>query len=198
MLVFTHKKLVLLAMPKTGTTALEAALARKAEVVFRDPPNLKHTGAHHFIQSLGPFLATKDVHDLELICVLRHPISWLGSWYRYRSRPYLDGHPNSTKGISFDTFVNEYLKGKSEPWAQVGKPEKFIRKNSGEVVVDHLFQYEQLDKLIEFLQSRLSYAIDLDEHNVSPLGDMTLSEKTKAKFLRKRPEMFSDWENARR
>ena len=198
MLVFAKKKIALLAMPKTGTSAFEIALSPKADIVFRDPPSLKHTGAQQFNQSLRPLLASKNLHDLELICVLRHPVSWLGSWYRYRSRPYLDGQPNSTKGMTFDTFVNEYLKGKPEPYAQVGKPEKFIRKNGGGILVDHLYQYEQLDLLVDFLQDRLDTAIDLRESNVSPQGDLTLSDNTLAKLMRKRPLMFADWKQAHR
>jgi len=33
---------------------------------------------------------------------MREPISWLGSWYRFRQRPHLDGRPASTKDMSFD------------------------------------------------------------------------------------------------
>ena len=198
MLVFAKKKMVLLSMPKTGTTALEEALGPHADIVLRDPPNLKHTTAHRYNKLLRPYLDTTGVKDLELVCVLRHPISWLGSWFRYRSRPYKDGHANSTKNMAFDDFVNEYQKGKPEHWARVGHPEDFIRLRTGEMIVDHLFQYEQLDKMVLFLQDRLEMDINLRERNVSPQRDLTLSEKTEAKLKRKRPDMFSDWEMARR
>ncbi len=198
MLVFAKKKIALLAMPKTGTTALESALTPHAEITFRDPPAIKHTPAYRYNRLLRPYLETSGVADLELVCAIRHPISWLGSWYRYRSRPSKDGHPNSTKHVSFDEFVNEYLKGKPAPWAHVGSPEKFIRRGSGAVIVDHLFQYEQLDKMVLFLQDRLDLVLDVREENVSPHGDLTLSEKTEAKLKRKRPDMFTDWEMARR
>ncbi len=196
MLVFAKQKLVLLSMPKTGTTALEEALAPKADVVLRNPPNLKHTTAHRFDKYLRPYFETTGTKNLEVVCVVREPISWLGSWFRYRGRPEKNGQPNSTKNRTFDEFVDEYQKGKPQRWAQIGKPEEFIRLGTGEMHVDHLFQYEQLDKLVTFFQDRLKTRIDLRERNVSPLRDLSLTEKTEAKLRRKRATMFTDWESA--
>ena len=48
MLVFWKELLVFLAVPKTGTTALEGALAPNAALVFRDPPILKHTPLYRY------------------------------------------------------------------------------------------------------------------------------------------------------
>ena len=196
MLVFAKQKLVLLSMPKTGTTALEQALAPKADVVLRNPPNLKHTTAHRFDKYLRPYFEMTGTKNLEVVCVVREPISWLGSWFRYRGRPEKNGQPNSTQNRTFDEFVDEYQKGKPQRWAQIGKPEEFIRLGSGEMHVDHLFQYEQLDKLVTFFQDRLNTNIDLRERNVSPLRDLSLTEKTEAKLRRKRATMFTDWESA--
>jgi hypothetical protein len=111
MLVFAKEKLVFLAMPKTGTTALEAALAPRSDMVMRNPPILKHTPAYRYNRFLVPYLEKCGLEDMKVICVVRHPIGWLGSWYRYRQRADVDGHPHSTKTIAFDDFVNEYAKG---------------------------------------------------------------------------------------
>jgi hypothetical protein len=198
MLVFAKEKLVFLAMPKTGTTALEAALAPRSDMVMRNPPILKHMPAYRYNRFLVPYLEKCGLEDMKLICVVRHPIGWLGSWYRYRQRADVDGHPHSTKTITFDDFVNEYAKGEPAGWANVGSPTKFLRRGSGEVIVDHLFQYEQMDKLVSFFEDRLNFKITLKHRNVSPDGDLTLSEKTESKLLRKRPEMYSDWNAAKR
>ena len=42
MLVFWKQKLVILSVPKTGTTAIEAALAPHADIVVSHPPEQKH------------------------------------------------------------------------------------------------------------------------------------------------------------
>jgi hypothetical protein len=48
MLVFWKENLVLLAVPKTGSTALQGALAPRASMVFRDPPKLKHAPCYRY------------------------------------------------------------------------------------------------------------------------------------------------------
>jgi len=197
-LVFAKEKLVFLALPKTGTTALEAALAPRADVVLRNPPNLKHTPAYRYHHQLRPYFDGSGLKNLQLVCILREPVSWLGSWHRYRGRADKDGAENSTRGISFDAFVNEYAKGNPAPFAQLGYPPKFIRRRSGDMIVDHLFQYEQMDKAVAFFEDRLGLSITLDQRNVSPKGDLELSEKTHAKLRRKRAQMFDDWNAALR
>ena len=198
MLVFAKEKLVLLAMPKTGTTALETALAPRSDIVIRNPPNLKHTPAYRYNRFVKPYLEKCGLKDMKLICVVRHPIDWLGSWYRYRQRADIDGHHHSTKTKTFVDFVNEYTKGKPAKWAKVGCPTKFLRIDNGEMIVDHLFQYEQMDKLIKFLESRLDFDVMLKQCNVSPNGDLSLNVSTESKLRRKRPEMYADWNAAKR
>jgi hypothetical protein len=198
MLVFAKEKLVFLAMPKTGTTALETALAPRSDIAIRNPPILKHTPAYRYNRFVKPYLEKSGLKNMKLICVVRHPIGWLGSWYRYRQRADVNGHHHSTKTKTFIDFVNEYTRCEPAGWAKVGNPTKFLRIDSGEMIVDHLFQYEQMDKLIEFFENRLNFIITLKQRNVSPNGDLSLSEWTESKLLRKRPVMYADWNAARR
>lgn len=198
MLVFWKEKLVFLAVAKTGTTALEGALAPKAAMIVRDPPILKHTPVYRYNRFLRPYLEKGGADDLETMAVVRHPVSWLGSWYRYRARDDLKGHPNSTAQVSFDTFVDEYTKGKPAEFANVGSPSKFLRTGDGEIGVDHLFQYEQMDKVIGFFEQRLQTKVELSRKNVSPAMELTLSPKTQAKLERKCADFYALWEAGHR
>ncbi|MCF2870526.1 sulfotransferase family 2 domain-containing protein [Octadecabacter sp. G9-8] len=198
MLVFAKEKLVFLALPKTGTTALETTLEPAAAMVLRKAPNLKHTPGFRYDAFLKTYLGKCGLTNLQTICVLRHPVDWLGSWYRYRARPAKDGAANSTKDMTFEDFVSEYASDDPAKWARVGYPPRFIRTNDGDVMIDHLFQYEQMPLLIAFLEDRLKMKIDLPQRNVSPPSDMTLSAQTLAKLETKHPQMFEDWENAHR
>ncbi|WP_281981855.1 gamma-glutamyl kinase [Thalassorhabdomicrobium marinisediminis] len=198
MLVFAKEKLVFLALPKTGTTALEAALEPMAAMVLRYSPNLKHTPGYRYDKYLKTYLGKCGVKEPETVCVLRHPVDWLGSWYRYRSRPEKQGAANSTEGMSFDAFVADYASDAPGPAARVGYPPRFIRDNDGRVMVDHPFQYEQMDLLVAFLGKRLNKIINLPTRNVSPAADLTLSAATRARLERKHAQMFEDWEAARR
>ena len=87
--------------------------------------------------------------------MVRHPIDWLSSWYRYRYRDDLIGQENSTRDVIFDDFVLEYCKGKPARFANVGSQAKFLIVGEGELGVDYLFHYEAQDKLIAFLEERL-------------------------------------------
>ena len=198
MLVFWQENLVLLAVPKTGSTALEGALAPRASMVLRDPPHLKHAPCYRYKRFLKPFFKQAGGQDPELMAVVRNPIDWLGSWYRYRTRPDLIGHENGTHGVSFDDFVLEYCKGEPAPFANVGSQARFLTINDGEIGAQHLFQYEQWDHVIGFLEARLDFKITLKQKNVSPKMDLALSPDVEAKLRDKRAAEFAVWEMARR
>ena len=83
MLVFPDARIVLLAVPKTGTTALAAAFGPHAGVVLRQPPALKHQGLRKFDRTLRPLLErVTGGARFETVAVVREPVDWLGSWYR--------------------------------------------------------------------------------------------------------------------
>lgn len=198
MLVFWKEKLVLMAVPKTGSTALEGALAPRASLVLRDPPELKHAPCYRYKRFLKPLFKQVGGQNPELMAIVRNPIDWLGSWYRYRTRADLIGHANSTQNISFDEFVLEYCKGSPAPFANVGSQNRFLRINDGEIGAQHLFQYEQWDKVIDYLEARLDMTITLKQKNVSPVMELTLSNAAEAKLRDKRSEEFAIWEQAKR
>ncbi len=197
MLVFWKERLVFLAVPKTGTTALEGALAPKASMVLRDPPILKHSPVYRYRRFLHPYFKQAGGQEMETLAVVRHPVSWLASWYRYRHRDDLVGHPNSTRGHTFEEFVEEYIKGKSEPWADVGSQSKFLLDPEGNLGVTYLFRYEAQPLLIDFLEQKLGFEITLPLLNVSPPADVALSPGLEKKLARKCEAEFKVWDMGR-
>ncbi|HRO15129.1 MAG TPA: gamma-glutamyl kinase, partial [Paracoccus sp. (in: a-proteobacteria)] len=108
MLAFVRARLVLFSVPKTGTTALESALAGRAELILRSRPEIKHLNLRQYHAHVAPILRMIPGQRFETVAVIRDPVDWLGSWYRYRSRADLVGRPNSTAHVSFDRFVEDY------------------------------------------------------------------------------------------
>lgn len=196
MLVFWKERLVFLAVPKTGTTAIEGALAPRAALVLRDPPVLKHTPLYRYRRFLAPYFAAAGGPEMETIAVIRHPVDWLGSWYRYRTRDDLAGHPNSTRGVDFDGFVDEYCKGKPAPFAAVGSQAKFVQDAEGGPGITHLFRYEDQPRLIAFLEDRLGLRLDLPRLNVSPRLDLALSPAAETRLRDRRAAEFGIWDRA--
>ena len=198
MLVFWKEKLVFLSVPKTGTTAYQKALSSRADIVVNDPPELKHAPLYRYNRFFRPMFEKVGGSDIETLAAIREPISWLGSWYRYRRRPFMKGHPNATHDIDFDTFVEGYLMGKPPGYANVGSQAKFLEARPNGTVVTHLFQYEAQAFLQSFLENRLSLNLDLARENVSPEMDLNLSPAVERRLRRKCAPEFELWESAQR
>lgn len=176
MLVFWKQRLVFLATPKAGSTAIETALGSLAALAVTGPPELKHTTANRFNRFLAPYLAAAHGGSFELCALMREPTDWLGSWYRYRQR---DGVPDvrSTRGMSFDDFVRAYCGTARPEFANVGSQSHCLRTRDGGRV-QHLFRYERMEDFVLFLEERLDCAITLPRINVSPVGATELSPAT--------------------
>lgn len=188
MLVFYKARLVLLSVPKTGTTSLQAALRPHADMTITDPPVLKHAPLYRYNRWIRPMFKQVCGAELEVAALMREPVDWLSSWYRFRQRPHLDGKPTSTKDISFDTFVRDYCRGERPAYADVGNQAKFLETQPNGCKVDHLFAYDKISAYHNFLAERLNISFELPKKNVSPKLDksmLQLSEKTDAIYRRK-------------
>lgn len=195
MLVFSKAKLVILSVPKTGTTAMESFLGPHADILVKEPPELKHAPVYRYNRFFRPMLEKFVGPGIETMAVMREPVSWLGSWYRYRRRPFMEGKPNATHGISFDDFVLAYCQGKRPGFANVGSQAKFLEPQPNGTRVDHLFRYEDQPAIVGFLETRLGLTLDLPRENVSPSMALTLSPAVEEKLRRKCAEEFTLWES---
>lgn len=190
MLVFFKERLAFLSVPKTGTTAYQTALASRADLVITDPPLLKHAPVYRYNRFIRPMFLNVCDAEMELMAVMRDPVSWLSSWYRYRQRPFMKDRPNNTHGITFDAFVQAYMKGKRPGFAEVGNQSKFLESQPNGTGITHLFRYEDQPRLHAFLEDRLDVKLSLARENVSPALEATLSADTEERFRRKFADEF--------
>ncbi|MFL4471079.1 gamma-glutamyl kinase [Tateyamaria armeniaca] len=195
MLVFYKAKLAFLSVPKTGTTAYEAALRDHADLVISEPPMLKHAPVYRYNRFVRPMFAKVCDVNLEVMAVMREPVSWLGSWWRYRQRPFMQGKENATHGISFDDFVLAYMKGKKPGFADVGSQFKFLETQPNGTGVTHLFRYEDQPRLQRFLTERLGVSFELERSNVSPDMPLNLSKDVEQRYRRKFGEEYALYES---
>lgn len=175
MLIFWKKRLVFLATTKTGSTSIEMALESLAHAAILRPPALKHTSATRFRRHLAPYLETAPGGgSFETVALIREPLDWLGSWYRYRLREHLPIRENRTGDETFASFVEGYLAEEQPSFARLGSQARFLTDRDGACAVDHLFQYEQIDRFLEFLEDRIGCEITLPRLNVSPEASLAL------------------------
>ena len=191
MMVFYKARLALLSVPKTGTTALQAALRPHADMVITAPPELKHAPVYRYNRWIRPMFDKVCGAELEVAAVHARAGRLAGQLVPvFVSAPIWDGKPASTKDITFDDFVRDYCRGNRPPYANVGSQAKFLEAQPNGCKVDHLFRYEALSQFHSFLEDRLGLTIETEQKNVSPKMELTLSEKTEAILRRKCAEEF--------
>jgi hypothetical protein len=179
MLVFWDQRLAFLATPKTGSTAIAAALESLAAVSVQRPAVLKHTTVQRYHRFVGPYLAAASGEEFTVVALMREPRDWLGSWYRYRSREDVTDPRKSTRGMDFDTFVRDWCADPQPEHAAIGSQARFLKSRNGRGL-DRLFRYEQIDSFVDFLEDRLQCEVILPRLNVSPAGATTLTPQTEA------------------
>ena len=103
MLIFTPQALAFVAVPKTGTTAIEKALRPHADILFRK--SQKHTSAQRFHRRIRPFVRATFDTSLESFAVLREPEDQIRSWYKYRCRDEIRDKPEYAGQLSFNAYV---------------------------------------------------------------------------------------------
>lgn len=182
MLIFLKARIVLFAVEKTGTTSLQLALQDQADIKFLGVkgPVQKHTGFADYKTNVEPDLLARVNGPLDYVAVFREPLSWLSSWYRYRLRDEDAGHPQSTRGISYERFVIDFCrKPELRPrhvWIKAQSER--VCGQDGTVGINHLFRYEDMESLIRFLEYRLDRTIHVNRTNVSmPLQVPELSSE---------------------
>ena len=181
MMIFLQNKLTVLATPKTGSTALHMALGQYSDLLFRNAPAAKHISPFKYKNELSSFVDNLAGGPCETLAVIREPLEWLGSWYRYRSR-HEAANINSTKAISFDQFVFDYLSDDRPQRAKVGAQSRFLR-NPENNNLTYLWRYDHMDSLQMFLSLRLGRKFELEHKNVSPLMDLSISPENKSALL---------------
>lgn len=175
MLVFLKNRLVVFSTPKCGSTALEKALAPLSDIVLQGDPRIKHCTFHRYKWRFEKFLAIFDTDPLDTTALIRHPQDWLGSWYRYRHGSWLDGTAQSTKGVSFDQFVEGYLAEEQPTFAAIGSQARFLTHPKTGETVNYLYRYDAFEAFRGFLEERLGQAIALDRLNASAEMRLSLS-----------------------
>ena len=156
---------VLLALPKTASTALERTLSPYATESVSAPPGRKHLPARGFVHTKAHELAEQGHprESYELVAMFREPIAWLESWWRYRAR---EDSRQSTADMTFEEFALHYLAGDDDAPVPKGRPARFIHAQ-GAVAVDRVFAVERPDVWSAWFSERIGRPLDFERRNAS-------------------------------
>lgn len=173
MLIFWESRLVFLATPKAGSTAIEAALEALANVAVQRPAALKHADLATYQRHIAPWLHSATGDHFTTVALMREPLDWLRSWYRFRQRDDDEDPDHAMTGISFADFAAHYARPDGMDAARVGTQAGFL--TGGDARVDRIFRYENMEDFTHFLEDRLDCAISLPRVNVPPAVDVSLA-----------------------
>lgn len=197
MLIFWDQRLVFLAAPKTGSTAVEVALESLASVGMQRPAALKHMTAAQYRHHLAPLLESGAGAPFTTVALMREPIDWLRSWYRFVQRDDLEDPDHPMQALTFESFAEAYMADPRPPHAQIGSQAGFLCGPGGMPAVDRVFRYEDIEAFVHFLEERLDCAITLPRVNVPPAADVQLSSDAETRLRRAMAADFALYEGLR-
>ncbi|MBO9455575.1 sulfotransferase family 2 domain-containing protein [Paracoccus sp. R12_1] len=174
MLIFWEERLVFLATPKAGSTAVETALESLSSAAIQRPAVLKHTNISSYRSHLAPWLDAQTGDRFTTVALMREPVDWLRSWYRFKLRDDLEDPLHRMEGVSFSRFVRDYISPGGRASLMIGTQSEFLTDDHGHV--DRIFRYEDMAGFVEFLEDRLNCAIELPRINVPPSVDVRLDQ----------------------
>lgn len=167
---------VFLAAAKSGSTSIERAFGRFAQLLTQTPPKLKHASAREFETWFAPLLDAYGFprSGYQTVAVMREPLDLVASWWRYRSRPGVP-RERSTAHLDFDEFAQEVVAGRGG----FRRPADWMSDETGSLLVDRVYKYEHLDLAVDWMAGRIGGAVDLPHLNPSVERELAVSADTR-------------------
>ncbi len=167
MIISKDHRFIFIAVPKTASSACEFVLRRHGDF-FK---TIRHMPAHNVKNHIGP-----DWSSYRSLAVIRHPVDWLHSWYKFWSAAAKDprtGVPvhNQLPNMPFAEFVGRTLEDRDRHWEHVGtQADRICDDATGEVLVSQLLCFDYLGAQFTKTLAGLGLpAVALPERNVSKM-----------------------------
>jgi len=165
MLMSFSRKFIFVANLKSASSTIEAALAPKAEIRFTQTQFGKHDSLTQISHKFPWVKRYVPYEEFYVFAVIRDPVDYLLSLYNSHHKDEFDGKIHSTKGMSFDEFLDVWC-GRS--WQAKPQHSRFTDTH-GRFKLSHLVLYENLADEFAQICVRLKLGwVDLGHRNPSP------------------------------
>ena len=167
-------------IPKCGSTTVERFMRPSSDFSLSGNPQLKHIRYEQVHENIWPLLAQLRLKIPFTFAVMREPVSWVESWYRFRARDELappdhPQHHNFSGHITFAEYVEAVLQPKPPSYARIHSQFHYVRNREGEVGVDKIIPLEHMGVEVPALLAKhgITVAKPLERRNVSEVREAT-------------------------
>lgn len=163
MLIGVEKRFLFVANTKTASTSIEQALLPFSDIRHGGNPRRKHIALSDGLEAYGHLLGGGA--DVFKFGVIRDPIDWILSWFRYRRGN--DVESPLPHDMDFETF---WRRGDWNIWRKEG--EKFLQRRmfcdaQDRVLADAVIPYDRLGAVFGEIADCLGVPSSLPRANVS-------------------------------
>lgn len=165
MLLSLNRKFIFVANLKTASSTIEAALGPRADVRFSQTKFGKHDGLTQISHKFGWVKKYVPYEEFYVFGVVRDPVDYLLSLYNSHQKDEFEGKIQSTKGLSFDEFLEVWC-GRS--WQARPQHLRFTDEHK-RLKMSHLILLNDLTDEFQQICVRLGLGwIELGRRNPSP------------------------------
>jgi len=171
MLISTGKRFIFVANTKTASTSIEHVLSRHADYRHEGSSQRKHIPLCE-IEAAVPQLFAEAGNSLEsYFCfgVMREPVEWIRSWFRYRS-----GNKVESPLPASMTFADFW---KKRDWniqrsnGRVYQQSDMFNDRKGATITDVIIPYDRMDEYAAQIFGLLGVNYSLPKKNVSVIRE---------------------------
>jgi hypothetical protein len=163
---------IVLSMPKCASSSLQQALTPVCDVRFKD--HMKHVD-YGFVENwVLPMLRARRAparYEPRIFCLMRDPIDWLYSWYRYSWDEA--GNPAAGRGGTaqtypdFGAFLDAYFSARPPRVGGVLRQSDFLRGRDGRPGPLELYRFEAHAAMIGALERLAGQKLEIRVTNKS-------------------------------
>lgn len=165
MLLSLTRKFIFVANLKSASSTIEAALAPKADVKFTQTKFGKHDGLSVISNKFAWIKRYVPYDEFFVFAVMRDPVDHLLSLYNSHQKEEFDGKIHSTKGMSFDDFLEVWC---VRSWQAKPQHVRFTDEH-GRLKMSHIVMLEDLADEFQRICEHLKLGfVELGRKNPSP------------------------------
>ncbi len=171
MLISVEKRFLFVANTKTASTSIEQVLAPYAEIRRGGTPARKHVSLHEVMQAYD-FMFAQDEHDPARYFkfgVMRDPVDWITSWFRYRKGN--DVEAPLPPDLDFSGFWARKDWNIEHADGTPNLQRDMFCAPDGRVLADVIIPYDRVGAMFGEICAALGVGQPLERRNVSRLGD---------------------------